>query len=86
MNKMLASSLTSSSDPKQLSLTVRGVLVAVVPLVAVGIKLAGGELDDSQVQAIVDGVSEAVFLFGSAVSVIMMVVGLIRKVYNTFSQ
>lgn len=82
MNKAFA----SSSDPKQLSLTVRGVLVAVVPLVAVAIKLAGGELDDGQVQAIVDGVSEAVFLFGSAVSVVMMVVGLVRKVYNTFSQ
>lgn len=82
MNKVLA----SSSDPKQLSLTVRGVLVTVVPLVAVVIKVAGGELDDSSVQAIVDGVSEAVFLFGSAVSVVMMVAGLVRKVYNTFSQ
>lgn len=82
MNKLLA----SSSDPKQLSLTVRGVLVAVVPLVAVVIRAAGGELDDSQVQVIIDGVSEAVFLFGSAVSAVMMLVGLVRKVYNTFSQ
>jgi hypothetical protein len=82
MNKLLA----SSSDPKQLSLTVRGVLVAVVPLVAVVIRAAGGELDDSQVQAIIDGVSEAVFLLGSAVSAVMMVAGLVRKAYNTFSQ
>lgn len=82
MNKLLA----SSSDPKQLSLTVRGVLVAVVPLVAVVIRAAGGELDDSQVQVIIDSVSNAVFMFGSAVSLIMMVAGLIRKVYKTFSQ
>ena len=82
MNKLLA----SSSDPKQLSLTVRGVLVAIVPLVAVVIRAAGGELDDSQVQLIIDNVSNAVFLFGSAVSLVMMVAGLIRKVYNTFSQ
>lgn len=82
MNKLLA----SSSDPKQLSLTVRGVLVAVVPLVAVVIRVAGGELDDSQVQVIIDSVSNAVFMFGSAVSLIMMVAGLIRKVYKTFSQ
>lgn len=82
MNKLLA----SSSDPKQLSLTVRGVLVAVVPLVAVVIRVAGGELDDSQVQVIIDSVSNAVFMFGSAISLIMMVAGLIRKVYKTFSQ
>ena len=82
MNKLLA----SSSDPKQLSLTVRGVLVAVVPLVAVVIRLAGGEIGDGDVQAIIDNVSNAVFLFGSAISVIMMVAGLIRKVYNTFSK
>ena len=82
MNKLLA----SSSDPKQLSLTVRGVLVAVVPLVAVAIRLAGGEINDGDVQAIVDNVSNAVFLFGSAVSVVMMVAGLVRKVFNTFSK
>lgn len=81
MNKLLA----SSSDPKQLSLTVRGVLVAVVPLVAVVIKLAGGELNSGDVQAIIDNVSNAVFLFGSAVSVVMMVAGLVRKVYKSFS-
>lgn len=80
MNKLLA----SSSDPKQLSLTVRGILVAIVPLVATVIKLAGGELDGDSAKLVVDTVSDGVFLFSSAISAVLVVVGLVRKVWNSF--
>lgn len=80
MNKLLASSV----DPKQLSLTVKGALILIVPLAAVVIKAAGGEVADYELEKIVDLITDLVFFAGSVVSLSAMLYGAVRKVINSF--
>ena len=82
MNKLLA----SSTDPKQVSLTLQGVLAVFVPLAAYLVRQAGGELDADVTQRIIDISSQIVIAIGSLASLIMMLVGLVRKVANTFGK
>lgn len=80
MNKLLA----SSSDPKQLSLTIKGALVLLVPLVALIVKAAGGQVDNADLQGIVDVIADIVFFAGSIVSLGATLVGAVRKIVNSF--
>jgi hypothetical protein len=77
MNKLLASSV----DPEQVSLTIKGVIVVVVPIIGLVLKTLGHQLDDNTLQLFTDALGNAVVLFGSAVSAAMMVVGLFRKLF-----
>lgn len=79
MNKLLASSV----DSKQLSLVVKGALTLVVPLAAVVIKAAGGEVSNNELEAIVDLITDLVFFIGSFVSLGTMLYGALRKIYNS---
>lgn len=71
MNKFLA----SSADPTKLSMTVRGVLVAIIPLLVV---FTG--LGDAEVNAIIDLIVNIVFWVTSIVSAVVTLYGLVRKV------
>ena len=82
MNKFLA----SSADPKDLTLTIKGALVAVVPIIALILKAAGHSISDDDLQTITDNVSNIVVLLGSLVSSAMMVYGVARKVYYSFKK
>lgn len=80
MNKLLA----SSSDPKQLSLTIQGSLLAIVPFAAMAIKAAGGEVTNDDLGAIVDLITDLVFFVGSIISLGTALYGALRKVFNSF--
>lgn len=79
MNKLLA----SSSDPKQLSLTIKGVLVLILPLAAVAMKAAGHQVDEELLKNGIDLLSDAIIAIGSAVSAVALVVGAVRKIVNS---
>lgn len=66
--------ITSSVDPTKLSLTIRGFLVALIPLIIV---FTG--LSEADVNGLVDGIVNIVFLATSLYSAGAMVVGLLRK-------
>ena len=80
MNKLLA----SSSDPKQLSLTIKGVLVLILPLAAVAMKAAGHQVDEELLKNGIDLLSDAIIAIGGAVSAVALVVGAVRKIVNSF--
>lgn len=82
MNKLIA----SSSDPKQISLTLQGALIAIVPLVAMLIKQFGGQTEGAIINEIIKVAGDIIVAVGSLASLIMMFVGLIRRLANTFGK
>lgn len=80
MNKFL----TSSSNPKELSLTIKGAIVAAAPIIALVIKFAGGEINNDDIQTVANYAADLVFLVGTVASSVMMIVGIARKVYKSF--
>lgn len=73
--------IASSSDPKQISLVIKGAIVAVAPLMALVVKAAGGEISNDELQNIVNMASDIVVAAGSIVSLGMMLFGALRKIY-----
>lgn len=70
----------SSVDPEKLSLTVKGVLVGIVPVAAFLVKAYSGiELDQNLVLEAVDQVAKVV-------SATMVLLGLVRKIYVYFKK
>ena len=67
--------ITSSADPKKISLTVRGFLIAVAPIAML---LLG--VNDIQFNEAVDAVVNVVFLGTSLWSAVWVLYGTIRKV------
>jgi hypothetical protein len=74
MNKFLA----SSADPTKLSLTIKGVLLSLLPIILV---VTG--MTEETVQPIIDGIVQIVFLVTSLISAVQIIYGLIRKIYFT---
>ena len=72
MNKFL----TSSVDPSKLSLTIKGILLGVLPIFLV---VTG--MTEETIQPVIDGIVQIVFLVTSLVSAFQIVYGLIRKIY-----
>ena len=72
MNKFLASSV----DPSKLSLTVKGLLLSLLPVFLV---LTG--MTEETIQPIIDAIVQAVFLVTALVSTFQILYGLIRKIY-----
>jgi hypothetical protein len=75
--------VASSSDPEQLSLTVRGALIAIVPIIGLIINAVGGSIDQKQLNELVDLVSQIVIAVGGLLSLLTMAYGAIRRVYNS---
>lgn len=75
MDDILKKLFTSSTDPKKISLTVQGALVAIAP-----IAIAMTNLNADQYNAVVNGVVDIVFYGTALVSALTTVYGLVRKV------
>jgi hypothetical protein len=73
--------LASSADPKQISIVVKGAIVAIAPIIALLIKAAGGEISNEELETIVTVTCDIVAALGSIASLAMMGYGVIRKVY-----
>jgi hypothetical protein len=69
--------ITSSADPRALSLTVKGILVAVLPFL---LMVTG--LPEADANAIIEVVVDVVFYGSTLLSLIMTGYGLIRKALN----
>lgn len=74
--------LSSSVDPQSLSLTVKGILLGVVPAVIFVAPLLGFNLNQEDLTNLVDAIEKLVFWGASGVSVCMVVYGGIRKIIN----
>lgn len=76
---MLEQILQSSQDPDQLSLTVKGVLSALIPVAGAILVWTGHSVDNATLQAIVDAIGNLIIVGGTAVSMFATLWGLIRK-------
>lgn len=76
---MLEKFLVSSVNPAELSLKVRGALMAIVPIAGLVLKSTGSEIDEESLKKVVELIGEVVIAVGSAVSAFMMLWGMIRS-------
>ena len=83
MNNQLGQVFTSSSDPKELGMMVKGLLMSAVPVIVILSKQFGIEgLDSNILTESVDVISNATIAVTAAVSSVMIAFGFLRKVYN----
>lgn len=68
--------LKSSADPEKLSTTVKGILLAIVPVI---IMVTG--LEQEEVNTLVNAIVQVVFLGASLISACQIIYGLARKIY-----
>jgi hypothetical protein len=73
--KILAWLITSSKDPKQLSLTVKGALLAAAPI----LMLVTG-LNDPDFNRLADSIAAFVFAATTGLAALQVALGLLRKV------
>lgn len=77
MNKFLS----SSANPKELSLTVIGLITYVVPIVALIVNTTGGQFSNEDVRIVIETTTNLVATIGTVASSVMVVYGLLRKVF-----
>jgi uncharacterized membrane protein (GlpM family) len=83
LNTLVRWIVFSSEDPSEVSLTIKGVLVGVIPYVMILIGLTHINVGQDQLSAIVDGVSTFVQDALMLVSAAITLFGFGRKLWNT---
>ena len=78
MNKLIASSV----DPKQLSLTVKGILVSLVVPITIVLHALGKNISQDELSALVELITNVVAAAATLVSTVMMLYGSARKFYT----
>lgn len=76
----LPSLLQSSVDPKKLSLTVKAVILGVIPFLAIIKAVTGLDIAPGVIEQIADTAGQAITAIWAAVSLIGILWGLIRKI------
>lgn len=69
--------ITSSADPDQVSLTIRGFLLSILPIAML---LTG--IPEAELNVIVDVITDVVFWGTGLVSAIQVLYGLVRKIWK----
>lgn len=75
LDKILKKLLASSADPKKISLTLKGILLAAAPII-----IATTNLNADQYTVIVNGLVDITFYGTALASAFSMVFGLVRKI------
>lgn len=83
MKKIIDWVLLSSADPRQMSLTIKGILVSLVPVIIAVLNLTGVEMSSEGLESVINTITAIVFLLGTVVSALMTIAGLMRKIVTT---
>jgi hypothetical protein len=75
--------VVSSADPSEVALTIKGVLVGLVPYAISAAGLAHLNVGSDQINAIISGLATVVQDVLAAISAIMMFYGMVRKLWIT---
>lgn len=67
-------------------MTVKGILMGIVPIAMIILKSVGHEIDNDLLQQIVDVITNIVATFATIVAAVVSLWGLIRKVWNGVKQ
>lgn len=80
IKKLFVLLLQSSQDPTKLSLTVRGILVTLVPAIIVTLQIFGiGMVQGSDLIAIIEGITAIIAAALTLVGLVMTTWGMVRK-------
>lgn len=79
MNKFFKWLVLSSENPKEIALTIRGIIVVAIPGIVELLNEAGVHILEGEIAHYVIMITA---LFGA----VLTVIGLIRKLYNTFGE
>lgn len=74
--------LRSSQDPERLSLTIKGLLVQLVPVMVLALQAFGISTIEADLVAIIESVTQLIAIGASAIGLLMTTWGMIRKVFN----
>ena len=72
--------IASSVDPKKISLSVKGILIAWIPVITMLSGLAGLDLDESAINNLIESVVQFVFAGSTAFAAILTAYGIARKI------
>ena len=72
--------ISSSANPEELALTVKGLLTALIPIVLAVSGLAHLNVGQEQVNEVITAVVSVVTAFSALVSAIMIFVGMVRRI------
>ncbi len=72
--------LQSSIDPNELALTVKGILVGIIPVILIIAGVAHWNVGQADLTAAVDAIGNIITAVGAALSAMMILVGVIRKI------
>jgi Na+-translocating ferredoxin:NAD+ oxidoreductase RnfA subunit len=75
----------SSANPQEVALTVKGLLLGIIPLLTVALPALGISFNVGEYQQFADLLVEAVSAFMGFASVVMVIWGLGRKAYYAFA-
>jgi len=78
--------LGSSVDAQKLSLTVKGILIGIVPVIIIVTKGFNIDLNNDELKSIIDMIVSSIVQAGALVSVITTLYGAIRKIANKFKK
>ena len=71
---------TSSANYQELSLTVKGFLFSIVPLLILVAKLKGLDIGESDISGIIESIGNLIMQAGFIITGLMALLGLLRKV------
>lgn len=77
----IPSFLTSSADSQKLALTVKGILVGIIPLLLIVAQSQGWNLGQNDLNNFAEAVSTLIIAYGGVFSAGMVLAGVIRKIF-----
>ena len=75
--------VVSSADPSKVSLTVKGVLVGIIPILVSILPIFGLKLDATTLGDVAGSIESIINAVLTIVALALGIVGFVRKVYNT---
>lgn len=72
--------LSSSVDPQKLALTVRGIMIAVIPTGLLVSRMFGVELGEGDLNSLVSGVETFIIAVGGVIAAALTLWGVVRKI------
>ncbi len=75
--------VVSSADPNKIALTVKGLLLSVLPLILIVVRARGIEIGEGNARIAIDNVEQLIIAVFGVVAAIVTAIGAGRKVVNT---
>jgi len=82
LEKVSQTVLMSSQDPEKLSLTIKGLLVQLVPVIILVLQAFGIASVEADIVAIIESVAVMVAIVFSFIGLLMSTWGMVRKMFN----